>query len=79
MDPSDDEPKMIPCPDCGGTGKIPAKLDNLPGPTPFLEIDCPTCNALDSSASRIADSVCSPFGSVRFVYAPPPAASTVSS
>jgi DnaJ-class molecular chaperone len=44
MDPIDDEPKMIPCPDCGGTGKIPASLDNLPGPTPFLEIDCPTCN-----------------------------------
>jgi DnaJ-class molecular chaperone len=44
MNPSDDEPKTIPCPDCGGTGKIPARLDNLPGPTPFLEIDCPTCN-----------------------------------
>ena len=40
---TDGEPKMITCPDCGGTGKIPAQLDNLPGPTPMLEIDCPTC------------------------------------
>jgi DnaJ-class molecular chaperone len=44
MGESDDEPKTILCPDCGGTGKIRARLDNLPGPTPFLEIDCPTCN-----------------------------------
>ena len=44
MSQTDDEPRMIPCPDCGGTGKIPAPLDNLPGPTPLLEIDCPTCD-----------------------------------
>jgi hypothetical protein len=25
------EPKMVPCPDCGGTGKIAPALDNLPG------------------------------------------------
>jgi hypothetical protein len=41
----DDEPKMIPCPDCGGTGKAPLPLDNLPGPKPaeLIEIECPTC------------------------------------
>jgi DnaJ-class molecular chaperone len=39
----EDEPKMVPCPDCGGTGKIAPALDNLPGAIPPLEIDCPTC------------------------------------
>jgi endogenous inhibitor of DNA gyrase (YacG/DUF329 family) len=40
-----DKPKTIPCPDCGGTGKAPLPLDNLPGPTPpeMIEIECPTC------------------------------------
>jgi hypothetical protein len=27
----ENEPKMVPCPDCGGTGKIAPALDNLPG------------------------------------------------
>jgi DnaJ-class molecular chaperone len=38
-----DDPKLIPCPECGGTGKVPLRLDSLPGPAPPLEIDCPTC------------------------------------
>jgi hypothetical protein len=38
-----DDPKLIPCPECGGTGKVQLRLDNLPGPAPPLEIDCPTC------------------------------------
>jgi hypothetical protein len=29
-----DEPKLVPCPECGGTGKVPLHLDNLPGPSP---------------------------------------------
>jgi len=39
-----DEPKTIPCPDCGGTGKIPS-LDNSPGPAvpEQIMIECPTC------------------------------------
>jgi DNA-directed RNA polymerase subunit RPC12/RpoP len=36
-----DETKLVQCPECGGTGKVPLHLDNLPGPS--LEIDCPTC------------------------------------
>jgi hypothetical protein len=27
-----DDPKLIPCPECGGTGKVPLRLDNLPTP-----------------------------------------------
>jgi hypothetical protein len=40
----DDEPKTIPCPDCGGTGKVPS-LDNSPGPTvpEQIMIECPMC------------------------------------
>jgi hypothetical protein len=38
-----DEPNLILCPECGGTGKVPLRLDNLPGPTPPLDIDCPKC------------------------------------
>jgi len=34
-----DEPKMVPCPDCGGIGKIALALDNLPGAIP----PPPTC------------------------------------
>jgi hypothetical protein len=33
-----DHPKLIPCPDCGGTGKVPLRLDDLPTPSPPLEI-----------------------------------------
>jgi hypothetical protein len=40
MDEADD---IIPCPECGGSGKVPLRLDNLPGPAPPLEIDCPKC------------------------------------
>jgi DnaJ-class molecular chaperone len=39
----DDQDDIIPCPECGGTGKVPLRLDNLSGPTPPLEIDCPKC------------------------------------
>jgi DnaJ-class molecular chaperone len=40
-----DEPKTIPCPDCGGTGKQPIPLNNLPGPVApeQMMIECPTC------------------------------------
>ena len=36
--------RTIPCPECGGTGKIATNVDNLPTPlaTP-LEIECPLC------------------------------------
>ena len=34
---------IIPCPECGSTGKVPLVLDNMPGPTPPLQIDCPKC------------------------------------
>jgi hypothetical protein len=39
----DEQEDMIPFPECGGTGKVPLSLDNLPGPIPSLEIDCPKC------------------------------------
>jgi hypothetical protein len=38
-----EDPKLIPCPECGGTGKVPLRLDNLSAPAPPLEIDCPNC------------------------------------
>jgi DnaJ-class molecular chaperone len=38
-----EEDDIIPCPECGGTGKVPLILDTLPGPIPPLEIDCPKC------------------------------------
>jgi ssDNA-binding Zn-finger/Zn-ribbon topoisomerase 1 len=38
-----DEPTMVPCPECGGTGKVTVPLDNLPGATPPFQIDCPKC------------------------------------
>ena len=41
-----DDPKLIPCPECGGTGKVPLRLDNLPAPAAPLEIDCPTCGGI---------------------------------
>jgi DnaJ-class molecular chaperone len=50
-----DEPKLIPCPECGGTGKVPLPLDNLPGPTPPIEIDCPTCGGTGLVRDPIPD------------------------
>jgi hypothetical protein len=42
-DAMDEQEDVIPGPECGGTGKVPLVLDNLPGPIPPLEIDCPIC------------------------------------
>jgi predicted RNA-binding Zn-ribbon protein involved in translation (DUF1610 family) len=38
-----DDQDIIPCPECGSTGKVPLLFDNMPGATPALEIDCPKC------------------------------------
>jgi hypothetical protein len=37
-----EDPKLISCRECGGTGKVRLRLDSLPTPSPPLEIDCPT-------------------------------------
>jgi hypothetical protein len=50
-----DEPKLVPCPECGGTGKVPLHLDNLPGPSPPLQIDCPTCGGTGLVRNPIPD------------------------
>jgi hypothetical protein len=43
-----DEPKVVQCPECGGTRKVPLlHLDNLPGPSSPLQIDCPTCGGTE--------------------------------
>jgi hypothetical protein len=42
-DAMDEQDDLIPCPECGGTGKVPLALDNLPGPIPPSEIGCPIC------------------------------------
>jgi hypothetical protein len=53
-----DDPKLIPCPECGGTGKVPLCLDNLPTPSRPLEIDCPACGG----AGLVTESIPSPPG-----------------
>jgi hypothetical protein len=50
-----DEPELVPCPECGGTGKVPLHLDNLPGPSPPLQIDCPTCGGTGLVRNPIPD------------------------